>query len=192
MEPGNRGVVRIIFSFIWIAMAGSVVGCDDTADQNSDQPSAQANSQRSTTKTPDTGLFRAILKAHQQVPALLSKSTVRQRLVKLETGLVAAMQAGRRRVRINLFPNLVVTVDLDRTPGEKGMPSFFGGTVVEPGGNEATSLVTFILQDNRLRGNIRMGGNLYRIQPHDDGLHLISEVAPVNLPEGKPQPAPVE
>jgi hypothetical protein len=131
----------------------------------------------------ETGLFQAGADVKEA-----ASGVVRQRLTSLEGTYFKKHITERpdRRpgqaffVRINLFNDFAVDLELvERAAHDSPASVIFGGRAPD----YEHSLVTLILKEGRLSGNIRLDGRLFRIRPAGDGLHRIEEVIPAERRE---------
>ncbi len=127
---------------------------------------------------PGEGLFQAGADDGEK-----ASGVVRQRLTRLDATYFKeriAERQGRRAgaafpVRINLFDDFAVDLELvERAADDSAASVILGG---EAPGYEH-SLVTLMLKDGRISGNIRLDGRLFRIRPAAGGLYRIEEVTP--------------
>ena len=118
----------------------------------------------------------------------MASGVVRQRLTRLDGTYfkerVTERQGGQAGeafpVRINLFDDFAVDLELvERAADDSAASVILGGEAPE----YEHSLVTLILKDGEISGNIRLGGRLFRIRPAGDGLHRIEEVIPAERRE---------
>ena len=170
-----------------LLLAGLIlVACDDAPEDVSAE-----------TK-PDTGLF-VINKEADQLTLDKGMGVERVRVVELNTEIFAALveengnkplnqgkndvQPNFRKVQLNLFPDVVVTAEVELAPGSENGPAFYGGRME---GHE-TSLVTLMLQAGKITGNIRLNGQLYRVRPSAGKTYRIEKVKPLNIPDHAPE-----
>ena len=132
----------------------------------------------------DEALFRAaepqdLQQADEAAPA---EGVVRQRLARVDTDYFneriverGGANAEPTMVRFNLFDDFAVDLALVHRPSEDATaPVILGGEAPD----YEHSLVTLMLVEGRLSGNIRLDTRLFRIRPAGDGLYLIEEVEP--------------
>ena len=181
-REGNAVLRKLLTCFVlWTTLA--LVACDDAPEEAETQA------------LPDRGIFQVEKVKEDRDNASPGKGIVRARLVSLDqknNGLITLLSSVSKEIRpntssaelpkhtltLNLFPDVVITVELEASPGGSGLPEFFGGTVV----GDNTSLVTLMHRNGAFSGNVRYGGKLFRIRPEDSRQHRIEEVAPIALP----------
>ena len=133
----------------------------------------------------DEVLFRAAEPAdlQQADEAPPAEGVVRQRLARVDTDYfneriveaAGGANAEPTLVRFNLFDDFAVDLALVHRPSEDAKaPVILGGEAPD----YEHSLVTLMLVEGRLSGNIRLDTRLFRIRPAGDGLYLIEEVEP--------------
>jgi hypothetical protein len=184
-REGSAVLRKLLTGFLLMSTL-ALVACDDAPEET--ETKAQS----------DSGIFQAAKLEKDQNIASPGKGIVRTRLVGLDQkndGLTALLKSvsdkpdadnnststPSHRLTLNLFPDVVVTVSLEASPGGAGLPEFFGGTVV----GDPTSLVTLMHRDGTFSGNVRYGGKLFRIRSAGIDQYSIEEVAPVSLPAHK-------
>jgi hypothetical protein len=182
----GSAVLRHLLTGFLMTATLALVGCDDAPeDVNADT-------------TPDTGLF-VINKEVDQSSLDKGMGVERVRLVELNTETFAALVgengnkpsetkkndalANLKKVRLNLFPDVVVTAEVELAPGIENGPVFYGGRIE----GVETSLVTLMLQAGKITGNIRLNGQLYRVRPSDGKTYRIEKVKPLTIPDHTPE-----
>jgi hypothetical protein len=178
--------MRYFLTGILLLAGLMLAACDDAPDEAKTQT------------LQDNGIFKAEAATDDGIAASPGLGIVRARKVSLDqsnAGLTALLKTvsektvantdksglGKYALTLNLFPDVVVSVELEASPGSTGLPEFFGGTVV----GDQTSLVTLMHRNGAFSGNVRYGGKLFRIRDEGDNLYRVEEAAPVNLPGHK-------
>jgi hypothetical protein len=179
-------VLRYLLTCILMLISFALVACDDGPEQ------------AKTTTQNDSGIFQAEKATEKKDIESTGKGIVRARLVSLDqqnTGLAALLksvsegttvdsgnaESDKYRLTLNLFPDVVIAVDVAATPGTAGLPKFFGGIVV----GDETSLVTLMHRQGAFSGNVRYDGKLFRIRDEGNNQYRIEEAKPVELPGHK-------
>ena len=121
------------------------------------------------------GIFTDTARSHPvDLPA--RPQVRRQRRVEVD---FARAQASAERITLNLFPDVCVIAQHERTtePG-RGQVQWEGRVPGAPSGT-----VTFVIDGAVMVGTIRMGQEVYEIRHLGDGVHVVTDVDPSKFPQ---------
>jgi len=161
-----KNILLVVFMLVGLGLTG----CDDTPGDEVADRGLFAVDERNTSRPTETD-------------GLQDKSIVRYRLVRLDAGSLFSADPGEpQTLQLNLFPDVIVTAELEPASVVDGKPAFYTGQIA----GQETSLVTLMVQNQTIFVNVRLGGRLYRVRPDENSLYRVEEVAPVTLPEDAP------
>lgn len=131
------------------------------------------------------GLFRPVETA-ELTPQAMTPPLLRQRAVTVDFGQLGGSTAdltateAKPTIRLNLFENVSLTATLERLE-----PNATGGGYVWIGKIEESpfSLVTLVVKNGLLAGDIQRPGETYQVRPATAGQHLIRQVDPAARPD---------
>jgi hypothetical protein len=186
LKMEGEAAMRYFLKGIMLLSVLVLTACDDGPEEVKNQP------------LQDRGIFQAEKATGNQSGGFSGKGIDRARRVSLDLkndGLASLLKSikeedgstkpgsetHRHKLQLNLFPDAVIVVELEASPGGAGLPAFFGGTVI----GDDTSLVTLMHREGTFSGNIRYGDKLFRIRSEGKDQYRIEEVTPVALQSPK-------
>lgn len=121
-----------------------------------------------------------LLSPQQLSPSILRRQYATIDFAQLgETTVNLSSAQASDTVHLNLFEDLTLTAKLERV-----VPNATGGGYVWLGKIEGSpySLVSLVVKEDRLAGDIHLPGQIYRVRPAGEGLHVIHQLQPASQP----------